>query len=273
MPYPNDELGLKQRREISRNSLHHVDSILKRWHDKQRPRLTLEDYLKGKVEMHIHYVLRVSDCESRKFCAVLKLLKGDMDHAVKDYISIFDCVSFDAYAIRNGNGGQKKLMFVSDVKIVKETENIIANTSNIIERLQPLDHCECFISDPILEFNNSAVKGPSVFENREDHSGGVALDARRVMAFNQSKEQMVKGCSCVVEAISNNQRPSDNVGIGVDFDSKDELSGITIRSLDDGIGFTLSTKGGDSRFEGIKVFLCPSNFSDIADRDSYCLSP
>lgn len=94
------------------------------------------------------------------------------------------------------------------------------------------------------------------------------------MAPNQGKEQVVKRCSGVVDAISDNQGPRDNIGTGIDFESKDEFPGLVIRSLDDGVGFTFSAKGGDGRLESVKVSLCPSNLGQIADWEfNYCLSP
>ena len=76
--------------EISPDCLNSGNNLPECLGDTEWPRLALEDYLKGKVEMHVHYVLGIPDQKSGKFCAVLKAYEGYGDSTIEDRRSIFD---------------------------------------------------------------------------------------------------------------------------------------------------------------------------------------
>ena len=258
-------LETDQRCEVRANGLDQVNDVLKRLCDRQRPRLSLKDYLEGEMDMHVHYIFRVSDFEVRKFCAILKFLKVKVDCPIKDNLSIFDGIRIDTGAVSNRHGRKQELVLVNDVKIVKEHEGVSVPTASVVERLQSLDHCCGVTAYPILDLRLSSLKRPGILEDWEAHRRSVPFDATRVLPLNQSPKQVIKGGSGVVKAVTDNQGPPDNVGLGMDSKPEEEFTGLCIGVLGDGIRVSFSNKGGSSGLKDIKVFLCPSDLGAEAD--------
>lgn len=249
----------KKRSEVSADSLDNLNHVLKRLHDKERPRLSLKDYLEGRADMHIHYIFRVANREAREFCAILKPLKVKSYVPVKRNLSIFDSIGANVRAIGYRHRGQQEPVFVDDVEIVEEHEVVLTPSPCIIERLQLLDHCESGITDPVFDLSFSTVEGVCILQDREVSSGGVPFETVGVLSGDQCPEQMIKCSSGVVEAVTDNQGPGDDVWFGVHPEAENKLAGLRIGVSYDGVRITFSGKGGNSGLESIKVFLCPSD--------------
>lgn len=245
--------------EICPDLFHFSDSIFKAHDDAERARLPLEDYLKGDVDMHIHYVFRVLDNQPREFCAILKWHERKGDNAINHNLSIFDCFSAYSCAVSNRNSGEQKLMFVDDVKVMQETEDVSTPSHSIIKRLQFLNSCECSLSNPILQIRLSSIEGAKVFQNGKVHRGLVPPDAGRVLFGNKSKEKVIKGSSGVVEGVADNQRPLNEVGLLQNSKEEPEFTGLSIKLLFDGIGLTFAGEGGYGGLESVKVAFCSLN--------------
>lgn len=179
----------------------------------------------------------------------------------------------DRDTIGDRDSGQKQLVFVVDVEIVKETKAVKLPTLSIIERLQPLDQCKCCVSNPIFEIL-SPLKSRSILQDRELHNGGLFLNSVGVLSVDETEKQMIKCSSGIMEAVSDHHRPVNKIRNGIDLEVENEFPRLVIRSLDDGIGFSFTGKIGNGGFESLKVFLCPSNLGAITNGQfSYDLAP
>jgi len=248
------------------------NNILQAHNDIERPWLPLEDYLKGNVDMHIHYVFRVSDDKPRQFCAVLKLPEAKSQVAVENNLSIFDRVSADACAVGNRDGGKQEFVFVDDVEVMQEAECIPLPAKSVIKRLQFLDFCKCSFSNPTLQLCFSSIESTKILQDREIHGGSVPLNARRVLLGGQPPEKVVKRSSSIVNAVADNQRPCGNVGGGCNSQEEAELARLRIKLLGDGVSLSFTGKGGDDRLESVEVAFCPPDLRQEAVRKfNYCL--
>lgn len=70
---------------------------------------------------------------------------------------------------------------------------------------------------------------------------------------------MVESTSCVVKAISNEERPLDNRRLAFDLDAKNVIPSFSIHFLDNGVGFSADSEGLNGGLESVKVFFCPTD--------------
>lgn len=249
-------MPLKKGGEVPADPLYNFNHALQRWHHTQRPRLVFEDYVEGRMVIHVHYVLGSAVSEMGDYCVVLKCQKDKV--AVEHNGPVFHGLGTDLALIENPDGWQKQFVFVGNVEVVKEHEGTFIPASGSVVRLQPLEHCKCFLPDPCLQFFFSSIERGRLSQEGEIGFGAL-LDATRGLPQDKRPKQMVESTSCVVEAISNEERPLDNRRLAFDPDAKYVLPGFSIRFLDNGIGFSASSEGLNGRLESAKVFLCPND--------------
>lgn len=250
--------------EVITDPLHHFNTALKRWDDIQRPRLSFEDYAKGRGDIHIHYVLGGGDQYAGKFCVVVKAREGNRKFDVRHILGAADSEGLHSTALKELDRGQQQLVLIHDVEVMQECEGTFVRAPGRVERLQFLDKCKCIVGEPLFQvrFFEAVEPGP-VFEQ------GEGCPLRAGLVFDECPKQVVQRAPGVVNAIANHQRPIDNRRLLLDANAKDILPRFTLRFLFQGIGFTAECcEKITGRLQSAKVFLCPANLGNESMRES-----
>jgi hypothetical protein len=257
--------NLQERLELADDPVHKLRKLMDKWKDRLAPNNLrfAERYLKGEIEIRVHYRPVKQSAEGAEFCAIFKNLGiGGVVRHLEGDVSRITCGSSElkeaAHVPESNN--QQEAVFVEVVELV-EFQEVIAPA---LVRLNRVDEAYRSCAHSLyLSRSSGYVIGRSLV-NRKAGILGRCLP----VSLNELPSQVIERAAEVVNNISEDQRKRD-WRAGDDFCLESIRSGLRIALKDKSVRIGI-TEQLASTIELADVVIGPFDFCVDADEPVCC---